>query len=205
VRADPREHCRNRCADSGLSGYDTRAEQQLRIRMRHMVGGRRCGTGAGGLFMAALVVAGVLGSCGGPPPPPPPTVIEATVSATGDVNADAAGTGAPVVIRIYQLVSGTSFKGATFFPLFEKDAATLKDDLVKREELLLAPGQTKTMTLLPEDRAHVIGVFAAYRDYEHLAWSGTVDIPAHQTSTLTVKAGHAGLELAIQPAKAPPR
>ncbi len=147
--------------------------------------------------MAALAL---LAGCGGPPPPPPPTMVKAAIAASADANADAGGAGAPVALRIYQLVSPTGFSGAQFFPLFDKDAATLKDDLVKRDDILLAPGQSRDLTLMPEDRAHAVGVFAAYRDYEHVTWHVAVDIPAHQTSTLTIAATKAGISADIRPA-----
>jgi len=139
-------------------------------------------------------------ACGGPPPPPP-TVLNAEVTVAADANAGPGGTGAPVSLRIYQLVSPAGFEGAQFFPLFNGDAAVLKDDLVKRDDLLLAPGQSKTLTLSPPDRAKAIGVFAAYRDYESVAWRAVAAIPANQTSTLTVTAGKAGLSIKIAPAK----
>lgn len=148
-----------------------------------------------GAAMLALLV-----GCGGPAPVPP-TVVNATVAAGSDANAGVDGKGAPVALRIYQLVSPAGFAGAQFFSVFDKDAATLKDDIVKRDDLLLAPGQSKTLTLMPEDRAHAIGVFGAYRDYEHVVWHAVVDIPAHQTSTLTVSADKAGIVAKIEPAK----
>ncbi len=149
----------------------------------------------------AILVAGGLAACSSPPPPPPPTVVNVTITGAKDVNADPSGSGAPVAVRVYQLASTTGFTGATFFPIFEKDAATLKDDLAKREDILLAPGQTKTLKLTPDDKVHAIGVFAAYRDYEHVTWHGTVDVPPNKTSDLTVTAGKSGLELAIAPSK----
>jgi len=149
------------------------------------------------------VLAGLLSGCGGAPPPLPPIMIDATITTAKDVDAGPGGVGAPTAIRIYQLGSSTRFKAVTFFPVFEKDVATLKDDLVKREDLLLGPGQSKTLGLTREDRVHAIGVFAAYRDYDHVAWSGAVEVPAHQASKLTVTAGRAGLNLAIAPVKPP--
>jgi type VI secretion system protein VasD len=148
------------------------------------------------LWAALALVAG----CGGPAPPPP-TIINATISASADANASASGAGSPVAVRIYQLVSPAAFTGAQFFPLFDKDAATLKDDLVKRDDLLLAPDQSRSLTLQPEDRAHAVGVFAAYRDYEHVDWHVVADIAAHQTSTLTVMVTKAGVTAKMQPAK----
>ena len=69
-----------------------------------------------------------------------------------------------------------------------RDAATLQADLVKRDDLLMAPGTTRTLTLMPESRVHAIGVFAAYRDYEHVTWRAVVAVPAQQTSALSVTA-----------------
>lgn len=152
-------------------------------------------------FCTLGMALGLLAGCGGPPPPPPPTIINATITAGADANASASGDGAPVAVRIYQLVSPAAFNGAQFFPLFDKDAATLGGDLVKRDDLLLAPGQSRSLTLQPEDRAHAIGVFAAYRDYEHADWHVVADIPAHKTSTLTVMVTKAGLTAKIEPAK----
>lgn len=153
-----------------------------------------------GKVCAGAAMLALLAGCGGPPPVPP-TVVNATVAAGADANAGADGKGAPVALRIYQLVSPAGFAGAQFFSVFDKDAATLKDDIVKRDDLLLAPGQSKTLTLMPEDRAHAIGVFGAYRDYEHVVWHAVVDISAHQTSTLTVSADKSGVAAKIEPAK----
>ena len=136
----------------------------------------------------------LLAGCASPPPPVAPTIVNATIDASADTNG-----GAPVAVRVYQLVSSAAFNGAQFFPLFDKDAATLKDDLVKRDNLLLPPGQSRTIVLQPEDRAHVVGVFVALRDYEHATWHAVADIPAHKTSTLTVAVTKAGVSLMIEP------
>jgi len=152
-------------------------------------------------LMAVCLVAacGVLAACGGPRPVPP-TLVTVIASASEDANAAAGGgPGAPVSLRVYQLVSPAGFEGAQFFPLFNGDAAVLKDDLVKRDDLLLAPGQSKTLRLAPADRVTAIGVFAAYRDYENVAWRAVVAVPAHASSTLVVTAGKTGVTAKIEP------
>ena len=153
-----------------------------------------------GFAVTVLAALAVLAGCGGPPPIPP-TLVTARISAGPDVNAGPDGASAPVAVRIYQLASPAGFAGAQFFPLFNGDAAVLKDDLVKRDDLLLAPGQSTTLALKPPDRVQAIGVFAAYRDYEHVVWHAVADVPAHQTSTLTVTAGRAGVTARIDPVK----
>ena len=134
-------------------------------------------------------------ACSQPPPPPPPTVVNVQATATADANATPQGQGAPVIIRIYQLVSKSGFEGAEFYPLFNRDSATLGADLVKKDEFLLPPGASKSITVTPPDTVHAIGVFAAYRDFQTVTWRAAADVVAHQTTTVTVSAGRGGIKV----------
>ncbi len=149
---------------------------------------------------AALALLAAAGGCSAPPPPP--TVVDLTVSATADVNPTAAGQAAPIVVRVYQLASSTGFEQAEFFQLFNQDQAYLKTDLVKRDDFLLTPGQTKTATLSPTDPVKALGVLAAYRDFQHATWRATVPVPAHQTTKVTVTAGHDAVVVKAEAVKA---
>ena len=144
---------------------------------------------------SALALLLSLAACGGPPPPPP-TLVSVVATAESGSNA-----GAPVALRVYQLASPAAFDGAQFFAVFNGDAAVLKDDLVKRDDMILAPGQSKTIALAPADRVTTIGVFGAYRDVETTTWRATVAVPAHQSSVLTVTSGPTGVSAKIAPAK----
>jgi type VI secretion system protein VasD len=137
---------------------------------------------------AALSLLVGIVSCSSPPPPPP-TVVNLTVSASPTVNPTASGQAAPIVVRVYQLGSTTGFEQAEFFQLFNQDQAFLKTDMVKRDDFLLTPGQTKTATLAPTDQVKALGVLAAYRDFQHTTWRATVPVPPHQTTNVTVSAG----------------
>jgi type VI secretion system protein VasD len=143
----------------------------------------------------------LLESCSGPPPPPPPTIVNVQVSVTADINLTADGQGAPVVTRIYQLASKTAFDGAEFFPLYKSDAATLGPDLIKKDEFLLLPGSTKSVTLTPADAVHGVGVFGAFRDFQNVTWRASADIPAHQTTAITITVDRAGIKLVAKPGK----
>jgi type VI secretion system protein VasD len=136
------------------------------------------------------------------PPPPPPTVVNLTVSASPDVNPTDPGQAAPIVVRVYQLASPTSFEQAEFFQLFNQDQAFLKTDLVKRDDFLLAPGQTKTATLTPTDQVKALGVLAAYRDFQHATWRATVPVPPHQTTKVTITAGRDAVVVKAEAVKA---
>lgn len=142
--------------------------------------------------MAALVLLAACAGCSAPPPPPP-TVVKLTLIATPDVNPTPAGQAAPVAMRVYQLASSNAFGNAEFFQLFDHDQATLKTDLVKRDDFILAPGTSKTVTLTPTDQVKALGFFAAYQDFQHATWRADVAVPPHKTTTVTVTAGRAGL------------
>ncbi len=141
----------------------------------------------GGLAAASLA------ACAGAPPPPPPTIVKLTLAASADVNPSPSGQASPIALRIYQLGSAVSFNNAEFFPLYNDYAAALKTDLIKREDFLLAPGQTRLDTIMPNDQVKAIGILAAYRDFQHATWRATVDVVPHQTSAVTATAGRDGL------------
>ncbi len=146
-----------------------------------------------------------LSTCAAPPPPPPPTIVNVTLNAAADVNPGPDGRGAPLTVRLYQLSSASGFGNAEFFPLFNADAATLGTDIVKRDDVILAPRQTATKNLTPRDDVKSLGVFAGYRDFQHANWRGSVDIPPHQTTNVTITAGAAGLVVKAATLPPPPK
>jgi type VI secretion system protein VasD len=145
-----------------------------------------------------LGLAAVVSACGGPPPPPP-TVVNLTLKTTPDANPTSSGEGAPLAIRVYQLASPANFNNAEFFALYNDDAGALKTDLVRREDFLLPPGQSKPDTITPTDQVKAIGVFAGYRDFQQATWRATADVPAHKTTTMTVVAGPDGIKINAGP------
>jgi type VI secretion system protein VasD len=159
----------------------------------------------GDFGLGAAVTAALLATLAGcaPPPPPPPTTVALTLAASADANANAAGQGTPVQVRVYQLASATGFGNAEFFQLFNQDQATLGADLVKRDDFFLAPGQSKTSALTPTDQVKVLGVFAAYQNFQQATWRATTMIPAHQATAITVSVGKTGVTVTAAPAAKP--
>jgi len=144
-----------------------------------------------------VAVAALLATLAGcaPPPPPPPTVVNLTVKTTNDVNPSAANVPSPLALRVYQLTSAANFNAAEFFALYNADAATLKTDLVHRDDLLLPPGQTKTETLKPDPTVKTIAVFAAYQNFQSAVWRVSTDIEPNKTTNISLTAGPTGLTL----------
>jgi type VI secretion system protein VasD len=151
-----------------------------------------------GVLLLGLL--GVLAGCASPPPPP--TVVMVTLTADANDNPTPTGQGAPLVVRIYQLSSDAAFSSAEFFQLFSQDQATLKTDLVKKDEYILPPGQTKTATLSPMDPVTTIGIFAAYQNFAAVTWRAEVTVTPHQTTKINVQAGAKGIIVKTDPASA---
>jgi type VI secretion system protein VasD len=153
------------------------------------------------LCLAATALAG----CSSPPPPPPPTVVNLTLKALPGVNPGPDGQAAPVSVRVYQLETAAGLANAEFFPLYNTDATVLGQDLVKREEFVLAPGTTKTETIMPKDQVKAIGIFAGFRAFQNLPWRGSADIPPNKTTNVTVTVGPSGVAVQAAPAPPPPK
>jgi type VI secretion system protein VasD len=156
------------------------------------------------LASLCLAAATTLAGCGAPPPPPPPpTVVNLTLKTLPGVNPGPDGQAAPVSVRVYQLETAAGFNNAEFFPLYNTDAAVLGQDLVKREEFVLAPATAKTETIMPKDQVKSLGVFAGFRAFQNLPWRGSADIPPNKTTNVTVTVGPAGVAVTAAPAPPP--
>ncbi len=133
--------------------------------------------------LAVFVAGGLLplAACSGSSSP---GSVDLTISAADDINPDAAGRASPVVLRIYQLAGESQFQAADFFQLFDKETPTLGPDLVGREELTVAPGTTRTLTVALKPNAQAIGIAASFRDIDKASWRALVEVPPAKTTKL---------------------
>jgi type VI secretion system protein VasD len=145
------------------------------------------------LGMASLVLAALYG-CGGAPSPPPPTVANVTISASADANG-----GAPVAVRIYQLRSTAAFEQADFFALYQREQETLGADLAGRDEFLISPGGTQTLTKELGPGVTSIGVVAAFRDIQNANWRATAAPPPNQTTAVQVSIEGSSVNVSMVP------
>ncbi|MGV2293368.1 type VI secretion system lipoprotein TssJ [Trinickia sp. YCB016] len=132
-------------------------------------------------ILTAATLAGValLPACASDEPKPKETIrLELTVRAKSDVNPDDRGRAAPIVVRIYELKNDNAFKAADFFTLQTQDKTMLADDVVKRDELQLRPGDHQTIVRRPDQATTAIGVIAAYRDLPNSVWRSVYTVPA---------------------------
>jgi len=114
------------------------------------------------------------------------TVINATLSTSGDVNPDLSGRASPIVVNIYELKNIGNFAGADFYRLFDHPQATLGEDLISTERFHLNPDEIQTYYHTVSDETNYVAVTAAYRNLEHAIWKGHVSIPSSETTDLMV-------------------
>jgi len=144
----------------------------------------------------ALGAALLLSGCAGAPKPTPTQVI-GTIQASAQINPSVSRRPSPLLVRVYELKTATSFNAADFMSLYQRDQAELAADLVGKEEFTLTPGETKAFakTLSPDTR--FLGVMAAYRDVEHARWRSIVAIQPGQVQHVTIRAGELAVEAAV--------
>ncbi|MDD1622818.1 MAG: type VI secretion system lipoprotein TssJ [Methylococcaceae bacterium] len=138
-----------------------------------------------------------------PEPPPPPTIVNLQIESATVINPDSSGHAAPVMLRIYELRESSGFESADFFALFDREQATLAADLVRKQEMLIKPGESKMLTIKPDDDVRAVGFFAAFRQLDTAQWRAAAPVTAHETRSFNVK-----LEtnrLTVQPVEPPPK
>jgi type VI secretion system protein VasD len=153
-----------------------------------------------GLLGLACLAAATLAGCGGAPPPPPPTIAEISIAASADANPDAAGRGAPVAVRVYQLTSTAAFQQADFFELYQRDQEILGADLAGRDELLVTPGGMQQLRKELRPGVNYIGVIAAFRDIQNANWRATAVPPQNQTTAVQVTVQGLSVNVSMAPA-----
>ena len=82
---------------------------------------------------------------------PPNAKVKApmTVATGADTNPDSAGRPSPVVIRVYQLRTDAAFSKVEFFALFDDDQKVLGQELISRDEFVLAPSENVGQSTSP--------------------------------------------------------
>lgn len=96
--------------------------------------------------------------------------VKVALNASESLNPDANHQSLPVVARIYQLKDKQQFESANFNTLWKDDNQYLSKDLLSKEEILIYPGDKKTISLLRQEGAEYIGIVALFRDYKEGTW-----------------------------------
>jgi len=130
---------------------------------------------------------------------PGPTPVAGSIEAASDLNPSVNQRPSPLLLRVYELKSATTFNQADFMALYQADQATLSADLVAREEIMLTPGEIRPYrkSLAPETR--FIGIVAAYRNLERATWRTVVPVQAGKAMKLTIRADSLAVTAVVSP------
>ena len=132
-----------------------------------------------GMAPAALLVEG----CGGPPPPP---VVDVTIRANSDINPNPTGTPVSVAVRLYSLNAKGRFESADVYSLMQREAQTLGTESAGVEEVVVRPGETRKVTLMPKPGVRFIGIAALFRDIDRSQWRMVAPIADSGLSKLAI-------------------
>jgi type VI secretion system protein VasD len=141
------------------------------------------------LLVTAAAAAFTLGAfglaCSSSPQPivvnPPKTctlqIVGMTIMASPKINPEVDGNPRPVQLRLYQLKTDTRLLNASFQQIWKDDKETLKDDLVKVDEMTVYP-DTRTEVKFERDPAalFVVGV-ALFRNPKGRNWWTEFELP----------------------------
>ena len=142
-------------------------------------------------FLAAVAVTSIAGCAGAPAP----AVVDLTLSASRDLNRDAAGTPRSVAVRIYGLTSRARFSSADAFALMDRDKAVLADEGSLAEEIVMRPGETRKITLMPKPGVHYIGTVVLFQDIDRAQWRAVAPIAPDGLTRLALAVGSNSAQL----------
>lgn len=130
---------------------------------------------------------------------PKVTSVSGQLVAAADLNPSVSGRPSPLTVRLYELTSLTAFGNADFITLYQSDKATLAAEMLARDDIVLAPGETRpyARNLNPETR--YLAVLAAYRDIERAQWRASAPIQIGRAQKLVLRAEALKISLAVQP------
>lgn len=148
------------------------------------------------LACALLACALLLGGCFAKKPPGP-AQLQMSALGSADLNPDVSGRASPLVVRIYSLRSLAEFEKADFFALYEKDEQLLAADLVKREELILKPGDKLSLPREFPTDVHYVAVLGAFRDIAKATWRASAEVKAGTKGKLTIEAGAKSISVSV--------
>lgn len=147
------------------------------------------------LFIPA-VLALLLAACA---TTPPVAKLQGSIQTSTTINPDATGRPSPVVLRIYELRAPSAFQNADFFSLYDKDSATLGQELLLREELELQPGEMRELNRELQADTRYVGVLAAFRDIDQAQWRAVTTITKGEPSSVIIKVDKLSVSISSAP------
>lgn len=129
-----------------------------------------------------------------------PRAVEITLQASKNCNPDRDGRAAPVQVLFYALSNADNFSNSDYLTLSTGANPALLNDIKNQQQLILKPGESRTLKLDAEKDVRYFGIAAAYRDINNAQWNAVYaphkEKPRHWYQKL-LPASDAPLELNI--------
>ena len=126
------------------------------------------------------------------------TKVDVSFEVSHDVNLSEDGKASPIVVRMFEFEDVKEFKGADFFSLFDKEAATIGQFILAKDEFEFRPGDQKHVERKTKPETKFIGIFAAYRDLDNAKWRAVIPLDNEKTNEIIVHLGSAGVQISKQ-------
>lgn len=158
----------------------------------------------------AVLVPWWLAGCGsrrktGTEPPATGGLFKPSVASIGgeligaaDLNPSASNRPSPLPLRLFELKAATAFDKADFLPLYQTELEALGDELLARDEFVLAPGATMPLQKVLNPETRFIGVFGAYRSFERAVWRAIAPVQPGKRHLLRVRAASLAVTIELQ-------
>lgn len=108
------------------------------------------------------------------------TKLATEVIAAENVNPNYRGAPQPVKLYIFYLANDDKFMQANFADLIAAEPAILGDELVRRAEHLIGPGERLELDEAFDEAAKFIGVVAEFTELDQASWRALVAVPGRR-------------------------
>lgn len=135
------------------------------------------------ISLLAVAVVGLLSACAGAPKR---ENLGLQISAAADVNPDMQGRPSPIILHVMELNSTEQFNRLDYMGLTQPSGAALGAELLGKNQVVLQPGESKTLPMELNPMTTAIGLVAGYRDIDNAAWRKTVPITQGKTKGLSI-------------------
>ena len=134
--------------------------------------------------LLSVAMVGLLSACAGGPPKREPLGIQITT--TADVNPDMQGRPSPIILHIMELTSTEQFNRLDYMGLTQPSGAALGPELLSKNQMVLQPGEAKSLPMELNPMTSAIGLVAGYRDIDNAAWRKVVPVTQGETKSISI-------------------
>lgn len=125
------------------------------------------------LWVLSLALAG----CSSAPAQPEQLKLDLAIQASDSLNPDDKGRASPVLVRLYELKTTSTFEQADYYTLESTDRTVLMQDLLARDEFILRPGEFRDIERKLNPDAQALGFLVGYRDLGKATWRTVYKLP----------------------------